>query len=196
MSAYSNARPIRDMIGAQLKATSRSRTAKYGSTGGLTPDKEGLMPQYTQSAYQPRFSWTWPQRIDRWMRRNVVAHGTCWLWTGAKTRNGYGQVAIHGKAWMVHRAFYTYFIADVPPGLDLDHLCRNRACVNPWHLEPVTRSVNLRRGDTRRTHFSSRTHCPQGHPYDDENTAHRQGRRVCRTCDRERARRNRLRRAA
>lgn len=143
-----------------------------------------------------RFAWPMWHRVDRWMASKVEPDGDCWKWTGATSRNGYGMVAIHGVRYMAHRAFYLYFVADIPAGLDLDHLCRNRACVNPWHLEPVTRSVNLRRGDTRRTHFSSRTHCPQGHPYDDENTARRQGRRVCRACDRERARRNRMRRAA
>lgn len=159
------------------------------------PRMRGIKPDFFTSesvAELPlRFSWSMPQRIDRWMRRSVTADSECWVWTGARTRNGYGQLVIHGKHYMAHRVFYGYFIAEVPDGLDLDHLCRTRSCVNPWHLEPVPRSLNLRRGDTKRTHMSSRTHCPQGHPYDAENTALRNGHRTCRTCERQRAQRNR-----
>lgn len=113
---------------------------------------------------------------------------TCWIWTGGTIGNG-KQYGLFIVAWpkkvVAHRWAYESLIGPVPPGLDLDHLCRNRACVNPWHLDPVTRKVNLNRG----LHANSlKTHCPYGHPYSPENTlVTRRGSRECRTCRRERA---------
>jgi hypothetical protein len=93
-----------------------------------------------------------------------------------------------------HRWSYEYFIANIPSGLDLDHLCRNRACVNPWHLEPVTNEVNVKRGaDARR-----KDECHNGHPFSEANTyINTASRRVCRTCARaSRAKYDKKRRAA
>lgn len=83
----------------------------------------------------------------------------CWTWTGSTQQGGYGcfwfddvrrQVPAHRAAWLL-------LVGDIPAGLDLDHLCRNRACVNPAHLEPVTRRTNLMRGDTiARAHVERR----------------------------------------
>lgn len=70
----------------------------------------------------------------------------CWEWTGPKTAGGYGLFA----QTSAHRAVYERLRGPIPEGLDLDHLCRNRGCVNPAHMEPVTRSENLRRGYTAR----------------------------------------------
>ena len=136
--------------------------------------------------------WTMPVRVDKWFTKHIRPTGECWEWIGAKTRNGYGQLRIAGVPHMAHRALFEYFVADIPAGLDLDHLCRNRACVNPWHLEPVTRSVNLRRGTTARTHNTSKTRCPQQHPYTESNTRiTSKGSRSCRECERLRAAANR-----
>ena len=77
-------------------------------------------------------------------------HG-CWVWLGAKMRNGYGQLVVGGVHYAAHRYAYQELVGAIPAGLDLDHLCRNRACTNPDHLEPVTRSENLLRG-LKRTH--------------------------------------------
>lgn len=110
----------------------------------------------------------------------------CWLWTGTRTAGGYGKVSVNGRATPVHRWVYEEMVAPIPAGLDLDHLCRVRACVNPAHLEPVTRSVNISRGVTRRDWIQ----CIRGHAFDEANTVlRRDGRRDCRTCARERARR-------
>lgn len=115
--------------------------------------------------------------------------GPCWLWTGATTRNGYGHIGcrVHGHltTFLTHRVAYVAEHGEVPAGLDLDHLCRNRACCNPAHLEPVTKKVNSNRG---RHAGREQTECLEGHPFDAENTYLWRGHRHCRTCRRERQR--------
>src|SRR2546426_12646273 len=69
----------------------------------------------------------------------------CWEWTGKKFKNGYGCFRIRGRHFMAHRRAYEMCVGPIPCGLDIDHLCRNRGCVNPSHLEPVTRRDNLLR---------------------------------------------------
>lgn len=103
----------------------------------------------------------------------------CWVWTGHISSNGYGK-AMGGK--YAHRLIFEALNSPIPAGLDLDHLCRNRSCVNPSHLEPVTRSVNLRRSPI--IGGKAQTHCVHGHLYDEANTYRRRdnNRRDCRTC--------------
>ena len=113
----------------------------------------------------------------------------CLIWTHKSlSKEGYGQVWSGGKKWLAHRLSFTLARGPVDPALDLDHLCRNRACINPDHLEPVTRGVNVRRGDSPRLSAlrqTSKTHCRNGHPYSEENTYVRpRGDRLCRTCHR------------
>jgi hypothetical protein len=97
-------------------------------------------------------------RIDNLTRYQVMSSG-CWIWLGPVYPNGYGKMSrrIHGTQ-LAHRAFYAEYRSHPPAGLDLDHLCRVRHCVNPWHLEPVSRSTNLRRGSTARTTCRRRLH--------------------------------------
>lgn len=71
--------------------------------------------------------------------------GDCWLWTGVKVKGGYGRFKGSGSKVLAHRWSYEYHVAEIPEGLELDHLCRRPSCVNPWHLEPVTPEVNQRR---------------------------------------------------
>jgi hypothetical protein len=116
---------------------------------------------------------------------NYLPNG-CWLWTAAIWPTGYAQYRVNRRTLRAHRYAYQVVNGKVPPGLDLDHLCRNRACVNPAHLEPVTHSVNLKRGINVGKHHLRKTHCPKGHPYDEVNTYRYHGKRMCRACAHER----------
>lgn len=82
----------------------------------------------------------------------------CWLWTAGLNTKGYGTAHLLGKKYLAHRAAYTCLVGDIPPGLQIDHLCRVRNCVNPAHLEPVTNQVNADRGAR-----ATQTHCRRGH---------------------------------
>lgn len=116
----------------------------------------------------------------------------CWLWSGLLDRQGYGRVweVVAGvtRATTAHKALYLSVVGPVPTGLELDHRCRTRCCVNPAHLEPVTHQENCRRG-ARGVLRPLVTHCINGHEYDEANTRtyfRRDGRkrRACRACDR------------
>ena len=111
----------------------------------------------------------------------------CWIWTGGQG-HGYGRfsVACH-QTISAHRYAYQTLVAEVAPGKEVDHICKNRACVNPGHLEVVTHKENLLRADTGFAAVNKRkTHCPSGHPYSEENTHLRGGNwRVCKICRRD-----------
>jgi hypothetical protein len=116
---------------------------------------------------------------------------TCWLWTGATQTNGYGSFGLGGgKSALAHRFSYESMRAEIPVGLQIDHLCRVRTCVNPWHMEPVTNRVNVLRSTNFAAVNASLEACRRGHLFTEENTRiQRQGnRRHCRTCARERKR--------
>lgn len=89
-----------------------------------------------------------PKREDIWTKINPEPNSGCWLWSGAHSKNGYGYCRhpVTRKVGNSHRIVYEMERGPIPEGLHLDHLCRNPACVNPDHLEPVTRSVNCNRG--------------------------------------------------
>jgi hypothetical protein len=114
----------------------------------------------------------------------------CWDWTAGRFPTGYGKFRVGrtGTSY-AHRWAYLLFVGHIPVGKEIDHLCRNRACVNPEHLEAVSRRENALRGaapDNNRARAAARTHCPCGHPYSSENTYHHPaGYRACRTCNRE-----------
>lgn len=131
------------------------------------------------------YAWSFERRV---LRRVRVNEAKCWEWTGARMHNGYGQLVVGGIRYAVHRYVYEQLVGPIPEGLDLDHLCRNRACVNPIHLEPVTRGENLRRGYLAEPR-SAKTHCIRGHAFDAANTRiSKAGKRQCRSCDRSRKR--------
>lgn len=107
----------------------------------------------------------------------------CWRWTSALNPNGYGRFRTRQGAFQAHRFAFELGNGPIPDGLELDHLCRNRACVNPARLEAVTHRENTLRGATIAAANAAKTHCPQGHPYDGGNTyVNPRGSRICRTC--------------
>lgn len=118
---------------------------------------------------------------DRFWRFVVMGANNCWVWAGRPNAHGYGSIRANKKTLLAHRVSYEMNREVIPDGLTIDHLCFNRRCVNPDHLEPVTFGENARRGKARITH------CPQGHEYTAENTRIRKdsGARACRTCARE-----------
>ncbi len=138
--------------------------------------------------------WSTPE--ERLAKRYAVNADGCWIWQSGLNPGGYGQFRFNGRQVGAHRAAYLMFRGPIAHGLDLDHLCRNRACVNPAHLEPVARSENLRRGEVGQWNRATER-CPKGHPYDEANTYHDpRGWRGCRMCRNEAARRYKRRRAA
>jgi hypothetical protein len=122
--------------------------------------------------------------------------GPCWLWTGFIADTGYGKFTVGATSPRgAHRWLWEQINGPASSKLHIDHLCRVRRCVNPDHLELVTHSENIRRGAHPR-YNSLKTHCPQGHPYDEANTYWnvKGTSRSCRTCERERNRRRRANR--
>lgn len=113
-----------------------------------------------------------------------LAVGDCWVWTGCRNDRGYGQAAVgNGKRAYVHRWVWEYLVGPVPDGLVLDHLCRNPPCANPDHLQPVSGKTNTLRGVGFGARNARKTHCPEGHLYDEASTRiTRRGWRICRTC--------------
>ena len=116
---------------------------------------------------------------------------TCWYWHGVVGTRGYGviqgQYQGQHRLFFVHRYSYMLHIGEIPETLTIDHLCRNKLCVNPLHLEAVTRWENVRRGDTVTGKNVRKTHCMHGHPFDETNTYYTfAGTRICKTCARRR----------
>lgn len=111
----------------------------------------------------------------------------CWNFRGWRDKAGYGRISqgrVADGSISTHRFAYRLWVGEIPAGLQLDHLCRNTSCCNPAHLEPVTGRENLLRGETFQAHNAAKTHCPQGHPYDESNTYVVKPRnlRACRAC--------------
>jgi len=134
----------------------------------------------------------WP-KVDK--TRGYGPKGDCWIWKGGKTSSGYGVFYFGKRLIMAHRVSFFFHHGNFPEKpLELDHLCRVHSCVNPLHLEAVTRKVNTLRGlagTVNAKRMLSRTHCANGHPYTPENTVTRKTsyghKRQCIICERERS---------
>ncbi|MDP2662690.1 MAG: HNH endonuclease signature motif containing protein [Dehalococcoidia bacterium] len=140
--------------------------------------------------------------LERFLAKILPTPNGCWEWSGGHTgfNGGYGGYALISiktdvgwKSYLAHRFSYETFVGLIPEGKELDHICRNHGCVNYEHVEPVTHSVNVLRGDSPAILAAQNqaiTHCPKGHPYDEENTVFvKNGARRCGACHREEWRR-------
>lgn len=127
----------------------------------------------------------WDERLpERFWARVQLSQMGCWQWLGSLRPQGYGYIRFDGEQWRVHRLAYTKLIGEIPESSVLDHLCRNRGCVNPAHLEPVPNRTNVLRGVGRTALQARQTHCIHGHEFTPENTYNPPGKttRRCRTC--------------
>lgn len=117
----------------------------------------------------------------------------CWIWQRGISDTGYGTLRVDGKAMNAHRVFYLREHGTIPDGHELHHLCEVKACVNPSHVIPVTPKEHTRLGRGIATQYLDRTHCKNGHEWNEENTYIRRdnGYRQCRACMRERMRKRR-----
>lgn len=137
--------------------------------------RRGDNGRYEKSAAKDRF-WA-----------NVHKTEGCWVWVGYMGQYGYGRFYVNRTRVPAQRFAYELLVGPIPEGLMLDHLCRNRACVNPKHLEPVSGRDNTLRGTGLTAQNAKKAHCPAGHPYDLFNTSHdRAGSRKCKECRRRR----------
>jgi len=164
---------------------------RYSRIQCAIPDCSGKFEAtgYCTKHYQRLKKWGDPYRYAKVPRSDseaiasiksrIIEDGNgCWVWQGRLNQNGYGTMGFRAASWLVHRVTYEVLAGHIPEGLVLDHLCRNRACCNPDHLEPVTVAENNRRGAG-----VSKTHCKNGHPLFGENLRiTSKGGRSCRIC--------------
>lgn len=161
--------------------------SQYSERGPRTMGGPVPKPR-TRPATPSRWQPVRPRLEERHVKNAITG---CWEWIASLNgKSGYGTLNVRGRATLAHRASYEEFVGPIPEGHEIDHLCRNRKCINPEHLEPVTSSENHRRSPTDKASIhAKKTHCPKGHEYTPENTwmqpqwkyPHRFA-RVCRTC--------------
>lgn len=166
--------PPRECVACQRVRTIRARGV-CGSCYNRLSKPGNTLPGYG----------SWHKTLKDRILENTDRSGECWLWLKSKYLSGYGVIAINSRATPAHRVSYQEFIGPIPEGLQLDHLCRVRHCVNPEHLEPVTQRENILRAPYTAIDLQrEKTHCPQGHSYIGENLyiAPKTGGRGCRVC--------------
>ena len=122
-----------------------------------------------------------PAQTKRYLDKVKFNRGDdgCWEWVASLNACGYGIFGHNGRTWLAHKLMWHWLDGTVGKGLELDHICRNRACVRPSHLRPVTHRENMNMGP----HYNAiKTHCKRGHPYAGENLILKVGGRACRAC--------------
>lgn len=131
------------------------------------------------------------EKLPAWMIKRITFSSGCWIWHGAITRDGYGYISFDGKRSNAHRVIYLLLCGRIPKDLTCDHLCRNRACVRPDHVELVTAGENVLRGEGPSARNLRKRACQNGHAFTAANTYTYRSRtnstmRMCRACDRQR----------
>lgn len=134
-----------------------------------------------------------------WSKVDIKGNSECWQWKGGTSRKGYGRFHPHPNFIIyAHRMAYILTFGEIPSGLTINHKCFNTSCCNPAHLEPMTLLENVRyskrNGSGSGIRQLEKTHCPKGHPYNEENTHYvsTTGNRQCIICKREAKHRQRL----
>lgn len=130
---------------------------------------------------------TTTEALDRLLTAAAGAPTECWEWLGSLNSAGYGRIRADGVEWLAHRFAYTHLVKTIPDGMVIDHLCRNRICVNPAHLEVVTSKINTLRGESFAAKNAVASACIRGHEFTAANTriTASTGHRQCRTCRRD-----------
>lgn len=137
------------------------------------------------------------RRAEFWRLVDIGESAACWEWRGGSASGyGYPRFSIDGRQQYAHRLAYEFRNGPIPNGYEVDHLCRNKLCMNPRHLEAVPPLVNLARNESPASVNGRKTHCIHGHEFTPENTTLRKdGSRQCRTCRRKQNRAYRASRA-
>jgi HNH endonuclease len=132
-----------------------------------------------------------------WPKVNRGLQDECWEWLAYRNPAGYGMIGSGGdtgRPFLAHRVAYELLVGSIPEGLQIDHLCRNRGCVNPAHMETVTLVENVMRGGGISAQSARKTHCKHGHPFAPGNFyTPPSGGRKCLTCSRENCKRYKAR---
>lgn len=116
-------------------------------------------------------------------KNKILMIGDCWAWAAFVRPDGYAIINWNGKrSHYAHRAVYELLVGPIPESLTLDHRCRNRMCVNPAHLEPISFTENVLRGTSFAAENAQKTHCPKGHDYARHGFVNTNGSRECRIC--------------
>lgn len=120
-----------------------------------------------------------------WLKVERDEQTRCWQWVASKNSSGYGTFGVKRRIVATHRLTFSIFNGPLDSSLEIDHLCRNRACCNPAHLEQVTKRTNVLRGENNAAQNARKSVCKAGHPLEGENVYQNGNRRICKACRRE-----------